>query len=553
MDLSLSQAAPVTIQTLCYGDFDFLPGSKHVLGAPSPQLDSTGTAWVFSEFSNGLGPNSVYVADSNVATPDIITAKFVPAVRTSFLTNPPGLKLQIDNRENWPSYNFVWGAGTKHMVTAPESQVDGSGRRWTFEGWADGGTATREVTANPANPNARYIATYSSLGQLKVLTNPAGIKLQIDGEECTTPCVVDRAAGTEVSISGPASSPIDETSRLDFLGWSDGQPLAHKLTMNGDVQTVFANYDLRYRLATASDPDGGVDFVFDPVSPDGYYPNGTELVVTAKARPGFKFRRWDGDLAGVYNVGQLTVSGPRTIIAMLDRVPYIPPAGIQNAAGETPDESVAPGSIISIYGESLAPRLEVSQRVPLDQTLADVVVTVSDRILPLLYVSPQQINAQAPSDLPDGEYTLRVQWTGKPDVTGTFRVSRNAPGLFTRPLDDKFYALAVHEDGSLITPDSPAIHGETISIYGTGFGPYTNKIIDGFTFPSPSDCDLLDPIQVKAGDQSITPVWAGGAPGSVGVVITRIRITDDLPTTATVDLNVNVNGKLSNTVLLPLE
>jgi uncharacterized protein (TIGR03437 family) len=70
-------------------------------------------------------------------------------------------------------------------------------------------------------------------------------------------------------------------------------------------------------------------------------------------------------------------------------------------------------------------------RNPLAQTLADVVVTVGDRLLPLLFVSPQQINAQVLSDVPDGEHTLRVRWTGKPDVTGTFVVSRNSPGLFS--------------------------------------------------------------------------------------------------------------------------
>ena len=43
-------------------------------------------------------------------------------------------------------------------------------------------------------------------------------------------------------------------------------------------------------------------------------------------------------------------------------------------------------------------------------------VTINESILPLLFVSPQQINAQLPSSLTDGTYTLNVQNTGQPEI-----------------------------------------------------------------------------------------------------------------------------------------
>jgi uncharacterized protein (TIGR03437 family) len=180
-------------------------------------------------------------------------------------------------------------------------------------------------------------------------------------------------------------------------------------------------------------------------------------------------------------------------------------------------------------------------------------VTVNDRILPLLFVSPEQINAQLLSDLPDGEYTLRVRWTGKPDVTGTFTVVRNAPGLFSRQSDDnRPLSVALHEDGSVITDESPARRGEVVTVYGTGFGPYRNKVIDGFIFPEPSDYRLADPVEVRLGDLVVQPEWAGGAPGYVGTVATRFRISDQLPSSR-VELKVTINGKASNAVVLPVE
>ena len=276
------------------------------------------------------------------------------------------------------------------------------------------------------------------------------------------------------------------------------------------------------------------------------------VTVSAVARPGYRFRRWGGDLAGVFSVGQLTMSGPRSIIAALDRIPYIAPAGVKNAAGDTPDGTVAPGSIIAIYGESLAPQLQVGPTNPLAQTIADVVVTVGDRILPLLFVSPQQINAQVLSDLPDGEYTLTVRWTGKPDVTGEFAVSRNAPGLFSSGTDPQPYSVAAHEDGTPVTAASPAVKGELLTIFGTGFGPYNQKIIDGFNVPVSANVALVDPLEVDAGGTALQPVWSGGAPGMVGTAVTRFRLGDDTPSSS-LQIRVKVNGKLSNPVILPVQ
>jgi uncharacterized protein (TIGR03437 family) len=552
-NLNLPPAAPVGMPMLCFGEFDFLPGSQHAVGAVTPQRDQSGKYWVFDSFSNGLGQNSVYTTPASIAGKDVITAKFVPGVQSAILTNPGGLKIQIDGRDNWQNYNFIWAAGSSHTITAPSSQVDSNGRRWTFQGWSNGGVATQNVVADISNPNFRLTATYAALGQVKIATNPPGIKIQVDGFECTAPCTVDRQSGTQIAIAAPASIPQSDTSRLDFLGWSDGGASSRTLTVGSGVNSIWANYGTSYRVSIGSDPENGADLRFDPPSPDLFYSGDSVVAVTAAARPGFKFRRWGGDLAGVFPIAQLVVSGPRTIAALLDRVPYITPAGIRNAAGLTPDGTVAPGSIIAITGESLAPRLATGPTNPLAQTIADTVVLVNDRILPLLFVSPAQINAQVLSDLPDGDYTLTVRTTGQAEVTGTFTISRNAPGLFTRSDDARPFGMIVHEDGTPVTPDSPARKGETVSVLGTGFGPYDQKVIDGFITPDPSNYVLLDPVEISAGDQSVTPTWTGAAPGLIGTVITKFKIDDSLPAASNVELAVTVNGKASNKVLLPIE
>jgi uncharacterized protein (TIGR03437 family) len=269
---------------------------------------------------------------------------------------------------------------------------------------------------------------------------------------------------------------------------------------------------------------------------------------------GYKFLKWSGDLSGTFTTGNLTMSGPHAITAYTQAVPFIAPAGIMSAAGATPDGTMAPGSVISIYGNSLAPAFLVASTNPLPQTLGNVTVTIGNYLLPLLFVSPTQINAQLPVELVDGNYTLLVQQTGQPDVTGQLTVSRDAPGIFTQANAQQLpLVLALHQDGTMVTFSSPAIHGETISLYGTGFGPYPTTIVDGFFVPATPPVSLSDTVVFNVGALVETPVFAGAAPGMVGMNVLQLQITDDIPSGTTVNLSVTVNTKQSTTVVLPLQ
>ncbi len=89
----------VGITPLCIGDFDFLPGSSHRIGAPPTQQDTSGAWWVFSSFTDTLGQNlagGTYVTDSATNVPDLVTAGFIPGTQVAILTNPSGLKISVD-------------------------------------------------------------------------------------------------------------------------------------------------------------------------------------------------------------------------------------------------------------------------------------------------------------------------------------------------------------------------------------------------------------------------------------------------------------------------
>jgi uncharacterized protein (TIGR03437 family) len=351
-------------------------------------------------------------------------------------------------------------------------------------------------------------------------------------------------------VSVPTTVEISEVSRYEFIGWSDGAPADRTLTLSADTQTVVAMYRMAHRLMVVADPGEGADLVMSPASADGFYPADTPVNITAEAKSGFKFRRWDGDLSGTVRSGVVTMSMSRMVRAMLDRVPFVAPTGVRNAAADLPEPGVAPG-LIAIYGGSLAKSFEVANAAPLAQTLGGTIVLVGDRLLPLVYVSPDQINAQLPGDLEPGEYNLVVRTEGMADVTSTFTVVRNAPGLFTNPVDGVFYAVALHEDGSPVTVASPARRNETISLVGTGFGPFKQRVLDGFATPVSPAFPMADPVEVIAGATPIQPAFAGAAPGLVGLTTTRFRV--DGAATGPIEVKVVVNGKESNTVILPVE
>jgi uncharacterized protein (TIGR03437 family) len=548
-------SVPPGIPPLCFGDVDFLPGSTHVISGVYPQIDNYGNYWVFESWSNGTGRNALYTVDSNTATPDTLTGTFMPGAHVGFLTQPSGLKLTIDGTQNWPpDYDFIWGLGETHTVTAAPTQTDAKGRKYTFQSWSNAGGATQTVKVDQSavSNGLLMVASYSVLSRVVVQSSPTGMTVQVDGASCVTPCNIDRASGTQIHVTAQTQIGMGPAARLDFASWSDGGASDHTFTVNSDYSVLTANYTNSYQLNAISQPANGISFQFSPASSDMFYANGTQVTVTANPNNGFKFSRWTGDLNGSYPSGTVTMSTPRNVIAMTTAVPFLAPTGVSNAAGATPGSTVGPGSLISITGQNLSTQTDLGPVNPLAQTIDGVTVTVNDYILPLLFVSPQQINAQVPFELSDGDYTLLVHSPGQPDVSATFTVARNSPGLFGQSLNSQTYAIALHADGSVITPDSPAQGGETISLLGTGFGPYSTPVVDGFFPPAPPPA-LADSVSISVGNQNPTPTWSGAAPGYAGVSMTKFQVPPTLAGSGTVQLTVSVNSANSNTVMLPVQ
>lgn len=539
-------------------EMDWAFGSRHILGVVSPQSprDNSSKLFVFRQWSNGARENDVYVV-GNTNVPETITAHYVPGARVSLLTNPSGLRLRVEGRENWPGYNFVWGQGMSYQITAPAEQTDARGRRFVFKGWSNGGTATQQftVTADHVANGFRMTAEYEPQNRVTIRTNPPGITLMVNGEECRGSCSVFGAEGEQVRLSAPPTVPISETARLEFTGWTDSASLSRVITIGGTPDTtVVANYRSQYRLVAVAEPGNGIEFRVAPSSADGFYEADSNISITALTRPGFRFRRWEGDLSGSFHTGQVQMSVPRVVRAFADIAPFADEAGVRNAAAVTPERVVAPGSVASIYGANLAGAFEQGPLQPLAQTIGGVTVRLESRLLPLLFVSPEQINLLVPSDLPEGSYRVGVRWMQYPEVFTEMRVSRNAPGLFERQVEGRLQGMAARADGSAVSPANPARRGEAISLFGTGFGPLERMPPDGFPLPELPAFALADRVEVLIGNSILDVQWAGGASGQIGTQVARFTVPEQAALSdGGLWVQVRVNGRESNRVLLPVE
>ena len=550
----LADRTPVTTPAM----FEWGYGSLHSVGGISPQQDSARKWWAFSSWSDGGALNHAYTV-ANAGGADTLTATYVPAEHVAFVTSPLNLNLTIDGRSNSTPYVFMWGVGETHQIDASAQQTDSQGRIWAFANWSVGGPAVQNfVVPVTADSNMEITATFGPLAHVTVGSSLSGVTVTVDGVGCAVPCTVQRAVGASVRIGAPASIPLSAGSRADFAGWSvngaaPGSPGDWTGTLSGDPLNLTAVYRTMNLLATAADPAGSAAWQTVPSSPDGFYDAQSTVAIAVSPLPGFRFRAWTGDLSGSAPSGTLSMSVPRTVKALFDSVPYIAPSGVSNAAGITPNPGLAPGSVVSIFGANLAPLTASSSDSPLPQTLGGVTVRIGDRLLPLMFVSPGQINLQLPPDLPIGPNALDVGVPGLPDALAPFTVVRDAPGLFQQVVNNQPFAVVLHEDGSLVTSDSPARHGELLSLYGTGLGPTAPTRPEGFAVPALPPYALLDAATVLVGDATIAPENAFAAPGRVGIDIVQFRLSEGGPTGVNAALHVTLGDADSNQVLLPVE
>jgi uncharacterized protein (TIGR03437 family) len=244
------------------------------------------------------------------------------------------------------------------------------------------------------------------------------------------------------------------------------------------------------------------------------------------------------------NAYMLTTSGlsimPLTVASGV--APVFAATGVVNGASFRPQGSIAPGSLISIFGTNLGSQA-AAPTTPLPTSLGGTCVTINDAGLPLLYVSPAQINAQLPYNVATGRVTLQIRNrnTGRVSNGVTVNVVPSTPGIFTTTdtVSNTVVALIFHaSNNTLVAPANQAFRDEVLTMFLTGLGPVTPTVAAGAATPlAPLSKTTVAP-QVCIGvnsDGTLHPMifdpnqggFAGLTPGFVGLYQINFTVPGD--------------------------
>jgi uncharacterized protein (TIGR03437 family) len=256
---------------------------------------------------------------------------------------------------------------------------------------------------------------------------------------------------------------------------------------------------------------------------------------------------------GVTNGG--TIKGP--VSGTFDATPVISPNGVVSATSYGGFSAIAPATWIEIYGINLATILSQTwagsdfNGVQAPAALGGTKVTVASKPAYIDFVSPHQVNVQVPSGIAAGLQPVVVTTFGGSSVGFNITVNAVEPGILAPPvfnLGGRQYVVALFPDGRtyVLPPGTTssvatarAKPGDTIMLYGIGFGPVAPDISAGLVV---NQTNALSGFQAAFAGAPATVNFAGLVQGFLGlyqfnVVVPNVPANDATPFTFT------LNGK----------
>jgi uncharacterized protein (TIGR03437 family) len=387
----------------------------------------------------------------------------------------------------------------------------------------DGGTATRAQINNPSglavdSAGNLYIADTTNNRIRMVATN--GIITTVAGTSSSDPFAGDGGAATKARLNSPKSVAVDAAGNL-FIADS----FHNRIRVVAPYGTI---YTVAGSGATGAGGDGG-----PALSAGFFFPSG--VVATA---------------AGTVFV----VDNQNALIRLLTPVPGVPAisaGGVQTAGAFGAAKSIAPGTWIEIFGSNLSSTSRTwaggdfaGNTAP--SSLDATKVSIGGLAAFIDFISAGQVNAQVPSGVGTGQQTVTVTNGGAISGPLTLTVNATQPGLYAPPnfnIGGKQYVAALFPDGvTYVLPPGtiPGITsrqakpGETIIVYGVGFGPVTPNIAAGQVVQQSNT--VTSPLRVFFGQTPATLSYSGLAPGAVGlyqlnVVVPNVAASDAVPIT----------------------
>ncbi|HEV2690279.1 MAG TPA: hypothetical protein VGV35_17095 [Bryobacteraceae bacterium] len=428
----------------------------------------------------------------------------------------------------------------------------------TAKTFTTGQTTTLSFLALPQqgtlDPNQPMRVLVQPLGDFPAGTRTAVLTFQFsDGRVQTAKVTVISAPGASATVS-PNGSPRSQTPSAACTP----SILTPSLSTLGDAFSVSAGWPVA--LAVSARDDCGNPHTSGSVTVN--FSNGDPPLALVSLKDGSWQGTWQtrsNSLAAVALTvsaanPQLGISGTSTVGGSLGS-PKDPPVFTQGSIGSAAVpiayQPLAPGSIISIYGDRLADATLSAQTLPLPVTLGNAEVLIAGQQIPLIFVSQFQINAVIPFGLNfNTTHQVLVQRGNTYSQPAPIDVAAAQPNIFLA--NGYGILIAYRSDGTppfLVSKSAPAKAGDVLVIYCDGLGATDPAVPDGVGSPStPPLAQTTSPVTVSVGGKNAQVLFAGLAPGFVGLYQVNAVLPDGVAPGTSVPVTLTVAGQTGVTV-----
>jgi uncharacterized protein (TIGR03437 family) len=247
---------------------------------------------------------------------------------------------------------------------------------------------------------------------------------------------------------------------------------------------------------------------------------------------------------------QLPLSGSVAVTGQVSsnpNVPIVETGGIVSSGDYA--SSPALGLLVSIFGTGMADQPAKAKTLPLPTQLGTTGVALSSgALLPLLYVSNQQINVLIPYEVAVNTtqqlVVLRDNAVSVPVSTAVFNSS---PAILATAGNGVGQGhIYVVNSGMLTLADqnAPATAGDVLTIYCVGLGPVTPSVTSGAAAPDSPLSYTAAPVTVTIGGQvAPPPSFAGVTPGFAGLYQIDVAVPAGVTPGNQVPVTISVAGK----------
>jgi uncharacterized protein (TIGR03437 family) len=249
-------------------------------------------------------------------------------------------------------------------------------------------------------------------------------------------------------------------------------------------------------------------------------------------------------LPATQNVVVLTTSGFTVLSPDYDAAVQDPRINaVVNAADFS--SGIAPGGLVSVFGEHLSPVTVANAEMPVPTALAGTCLTVNGTPIPVFYVSPSQLNAQLPF-YTTGTAQMTLRTPGGASNVHQLTVQSAAPSVFRSGTAGPVTGIPTvlrATNGQLVTLSNPVHIDDRLIIYATGMGDTNVDVKPGQGAPSSPLARVLIPPQVTLGGQQLDVEYAGLAPGLAGVYQINVRVPMGTPLGMSIPLTILQGGQ----------